>query len=288
LLDMGLDYRVYFQDVPSVLQHKDMRRKEARERYRLLDVLYSDLAAGTMPEFSWVEPAYFSTKKQPATDQHPDHDVGLGEQLIKDIYESVRSSPIWNETAFIVTYDEHGGFFDHVAPPVNVPNPDGLNATDDPFDFTRLGIRVPTVVISPWVKKGTIIHAPHDTTASQYDHTSLISTVVHKLFGPNEGFHIQPYLTDRDAWSKTFEWVFTTVESPRTDCPMELPSIYSQAAYVPPQDGTMLLTDLQQELIQIVAGAANDLNEHKNVNSWTEEQAATYIHDRMVELGILV
>ena len=78
---------------------------------------------------------------------HPDHDVSLGEELVKQIYENLRASPIWEESVFMITYDEHGGFFDHVHPPTNVPNPDGKNSTDDPFDFTRLGVRIPTVCV---------------------------------------------------------------------------------------------------------------------------------------------
>ena len=94
---------------------------------------------GNMPAFSWLEPNYFEAPNYPASDQHPDHDVSIGDQLIKDVYDAVRASPLWNKTALIITYDEHGGFFDHVPPPMNVPNPDGINSTDDPFDFTRLG-----------------------------------------------------------------------------------------------------------------------------------------------------
>lgn len=121
-----------------------------------------------------------------ANDQHPDHDVSAGDQLIKDVYEAVRSSPLWEKTALVITYDEHGGFYDHVPPPTGVPNPDGLNSTDDPFDFTRLGVRVPTVVISPWVKQGTVVHAK-PAGEGQYEHSSIISTVVHKLFQPQSG-----------------------------------------------------------------------------------------------------
>lgn len=97
------------------------------------------LYTGDMPAFSWLEPNYFEAPNIPASDQHPDHDVSIGDQLIKDVYDAVRASPLWEKTALIITYDEHGGFFDHVPPPMNVPNPDGMNSTDDPFDFTRLG-----------------------------------------------------------------------------------------------------------------------------------------------------
>ena len=92
-----------------------------------------------MPAFSWLEPNYFDEEKYAASDQHPDHDVSIGDQLIKDVYDAVRASPLWEKTALIITYDEHGGFFDHVSPPEGVPSPDGISSTDDPFDFTRLG-----------------------------------------------------------------------------------------------------------------------------------------------------
>lgn len=209
--------------------------------------------------------------------------MGLGEQVIKEVYEAVRASPIWNETVFMITYDEHGGFFDHVPPPENVPNPDGKNSTDDPFDFSRLGVRIPTVAASPWIRKGTVVHAPEDSSEGQYDHTSIISTVVHKLFKAEEGYPDPEYLTERDAWSKTFEFIFETEESPRTDCPTELPPIYSQSAYTPPQDGSLPLSDLQRELVQVAAHATDDSGtlETVNLDSWSEGTAAAYIQYRL-------
>ena len=174
LTEMGLDFKVYFELAPCVLAFKDMRTREALSRMHPLRSLYTDLTNGTLPAYSWVEPRYFDTPGGQlcvvyvteyvvtisgvlagvANDQHPDHDVSAGDQLIKDIYEAVRASPLWEKTALVITYDEHGGFYDHVPPPTGVPNPDGKNATDDPFDFTRLGVRVPFVVASPWIKKG--------------------------------------------------------------------------------------------------------------------------------------
>lgn len=87
-------------------------------------------------------------------DQHPDHSVREGERLMKNVYEALRKSPKWNETLFIITYDEHGGFYDHVSPPQEgVPSPDGKDNIYG-FDFKRLGLRVPTILISPWIEKG--------------------------------------------------------------------------------------------------------------------------------------
>lgn len=77
----------------------------------------------------------------------------IGELLIKQVYNAVRNSPQWNTTLLIITFDEHGGFYDHVPPPMNVPNPDGLNSKDPAFNFDRLGVRVPTLMISPWINK---------------------------------------------------------------------------------------------------------------------------------------
>lgn len=291
LIEMGLDYKVYFSDVPSVLMFKDMRHKEARGKFNLIKQFNIDVAAGNIPEFVWLEPGYFNTANQAASDQHPDHDVSIGEQLIKDTYEAIRASPIWNETAFIITYDEHGGFFDHVAPPqTNVPNPDGKNSTDDPFDFTRLGVRIPTVVVSPWVKQGSVFHGPTDDTSGQFDHTSILATVIHKLFKPVAPRPNPEYLTKRDAWAKTFEWVFDDLVAPRTDCLVKLPEIMSHKESFPDSlpvlDGSLLVTDLQMELIQMVSGLIPQKNWRStlgNISQWTEAMGFDYCSAKVKE-----
>lgn len=81
--------------------------------------------------------------------------MALGERYYKDIYEALRASPAWNDTLYIITYDEHGGFYDHVPPPVNVPVPDDSTSYPDAnFKFNRLGVRIPTILISPWLAQG--------------------------------------------------------------------------------------------------------------------------------------
>ena len=82
---------------------------------------------------------------------------------MRNAYEALRNGPLWNETLFIITYDEHGGFYDHVSPPQDgVPNPDGFLGIKNGFNFTRLGVRIPTLAISPWIEKGTLVHEPTD------------------------------------------------------------------------------------------------------------------------------
>ncbi|MHB8543373.1 MAG: alkaline phosphatase family protein [Leptospirales bacterium] len=142
--------------------------------------------------------------------QHPLDDITRGEWLIKTVYETIRNSPHWDDSVLLVTYDEHGGFFDHVAPPSTVRPGDTItdeNNNHHNFDFTQLGVRVPAIVISPLIPAGTIDH-------TTYDHTSLLATV-EQMFG------LKP-LTDRDAHARTFNHLFK-LATPRTDAPTSLP-----------------------------------------------------------------
>jgi len=284
LTEMGLEYRVYYELVPAVLQFKDMRHKDARPKYHRMSDFFEHVASGDLPQYSWLEPNYYDEPGRPANDQHPDHDVSEGDRLIKTIYEAVRAGPKWNSTALIITWDEHGGFYDHVAPPMNVPSPDGIDSTDDPFDFTRLGVRVPTIVVSPWVPKGSVFHAPK--TDSQYEHSSLIKTVVHKMFEPAEGHVRQPYLNKRDEWAAPFDWIFQQLDAPRTDCPTVAPDVPTHRKLYPDTlpllDGKGKLSDLQVSLLTIVAGATKDFEfRNANLSNWTEQDGAFYCRERL-------
>jgi hypothetical protein len=161
---------------------------------------------GLLPTYSFIEPRYFDFLSFKANDQHPPHDVALGDVLIADVYESLRLSPIWGSTLLVVVWDEHGGIYDHVLPPKTV-NPDNLVHVDPPFDFTRLGVRVPAVLISPWIPRGTV-----DSTV--YDHTSVSASL-------NELLDLPEFLTKRDAAAETFGHLIT--DTKRTDAPETLP-----------------------------------------------------------------
>jgi len=145
--------------------------------------------------------------------------VAEGEKFIKRIYEALRASPVWNETLFIITYDEHGGFYDHVPTPLKVPNPDGLNSSNPEFNFTRIGVRIPTVMISPWINKHTVVHGPSGPFEDSEYEASSISATLKKVF------NISNFLTKRDEWAGTFEHVVMNRTEPRTDCPEKLPDI---------------------------------------------------------------
>lgn len=137
-----------------------MRTPANLKKFKQYTSFLSDLKNGILADYTAFEPQYYPTDRKAANDEHPDHPVTVGEAWIKEIYEALRASKFWNETLLIITYDEHGGFYDHVPTPVNVPNPDGRVSLDPPFNFTRTGVRVPTVMVSPWINKGTLVHKP--------------------------------------------------------------------------------------------------------------------------------
>src|SRR5258708_118791 len=101
-------------------------------------------AAGTLPAYTFLEPDFGAG----GNSQHPNYDVAAGEQLIRDVYNTVRNGPGWNDTLLLITYDEHGGNYDPVPPPWGaLPPADSIGEFD--FDFTRLGVPIPALLISP-------------------------------------------------------------------------------------------------------------------------------------------
>ena len=205
LEEQGVSWSIYFHDFPQSVTMSSLRKPEYRGRFKPSHQFFVDLAAGTLPAYSFIEPRYFDFLRWKANDQHPPHDVRLGEHLIADVYESLRRSALWNASLLFVLHDEHGGIFDHVPPPSAV-NPDGLVSVTPPFDFTRLGVRVPSVIISPYVGKGVV-----DSTV--YDHTSILATV-------RELFNLPHALTERDRQANTISRNLTA--HARTDAPMTL------------------------------------------------------------------
>eukprot|EP01065_Artemidia_motanka_P005395 TRINITY_DN12602_c0_g1_i1.p1 TRINITY_DN12602_c0_g1~~TRINITY_DN12602_c0_g1_i1.p1 ORF type:complete len:502 (+),score=201.75 TRINITY_DN12602_c0_g1_i1:91-1596(+) len=284
LEDAGKDWKVYFQEVPSPLAFRHVRTPKRLMKFRQLESFWKDAKEGTLPAYSWVDPSYFGiTKDLPATDQHPNHPVDAGDRLIKKVYEAVRNGPKWNSTLLLVTYDEHGGWYDHVAPPAG-PNPDGLNSTDDKFDFTRLGIRVPTLAISPWVKKGTLVSEPGTggtAKGTEFDASSILATI-QKLYGTKS-------LTKRDAWSASFEGILSESE-PRTDCPTTVPSAPDHNALLAargkslPDPQSAELNHLQQMFAETVAGLPVDgsVSSADEIPA-TEAAAGKWVTDRVTK-----
>jgi phospholipase C len=198
-LDGKQTWRIYAGDVPQSLSIESLAAKFVLDHvkapqdrhFHTLAQYFDDLTQGTLPAYSFIEPQYFNTPFGQATDEHPPHDIQLGEALLGHIYNSLLASNYWQDSLLMVLFDEHGGFFDSVSPPRGVPAPDEFVASQPVFDFTRLGPRVPAVLVSPWVEPGV------DST--QYEHASIPATL-------NVLFDLGPanFLTRRDAAANAF------------------------------------------------------------------------------------
>jgi phospholipase C len=206
LADEGLSWNIYHGDFPHSLALQ--RLWDNPRRFRALDQFHTDVENGHLAHYTFIEPRYFDFLAWKANDQHPPHDVRLGEYLIAEVYETLRSSRFWEKSLLIVLYDEHGGFFDRVSPPRSAPNPDGQNSQDPPFDFTRLGIRVPAILVSPLIEKGQV-------DATPYEHSSVPASI-------KALFDLPGHLTARDKAANTFEKNLSR-STPRTDTPLTLP-----------------------------------------------------------------
>jgi phospholipase C len=137
----------------------------------------ADAAAGQLPAYSFLEPSWGST----GNNQHANYDVALGEALMMQVYQAVRNGPGWAQTLLVITYDEHGGCYDHVPPPGGAVAPDST-VGEFGFDFTRFGVRVPAVLVSPLIPAGTIFRVPEGSTP--IDHTSVLKTIERRWVCP--------------------------------------------------------------------------------------------------------
>ncbi|HTI27185.1 MAG TPA: alkaline phosphatase family protein [Kutzneria sp.] len=190
----GVSGRYYFSDVPYTAlwgtRHLGISR--------LIGEFYADAAAGRLPAVSFVEPGFLGEAVAGlAQDEHPLADIRLGQHFLAGVYNAVVSSPNWPRTALVITYDEWGGFFDHVPPPVGPdPNPDlgaGLR-----------GFRVPCVVVSPRSPRATVAHG-------LYDHTSILKMIEWR-------FGLSP-LTVRDAAANNLAEVLDFANPPQLSAP---------------------------------------------------------------------
>lgn len=171
-----------------------------------LDDFAEKCGRGNLPSYAFLEPNYGGPGQN---DQHPPSDIRPGEKLIADIYNMVKASPAFESTLLIITYDEHGGCYDHVPPPGGARNPDPANRPgQDGFLFNRFGVRVPCVVVNPYIKRGLIARP---AGYIPFDHTSVIKTV-------QNCFGLEGSLTERDKAAPDFSCLLT-LDVPRDDIP---------------------------------------------------------------------
>ena len=198
-------------------------------------------ANDTLPQYSFVEPSFLVDPN----DQHPPHDVRAGDAFLHAIWTAVSTSPAWRDTLLIITFDEHGGCFDHVLPPSGaLPPDDARSPGDEGFGFDRFGVRVPAVLVSPYIAAGTVFRSP---TQTPYDHTSILATLRDWLSIPAA----QMLPSARIADAPTLEQVLT-LSVPRDD----IPTIGAPTAHFVQPAMTEPLNDLQ---VSLLAGSARRL-----------------------------
>ncbi|WP_128002298.1 alkaline phosphatase family protein [Piscinibacter defluvii] len=159
LSEHGVDWRVFFSDMPFALIYERLAQDaNYTARMRPIAEFLDRASTGDLPSFTWVDPNFSDVPDGPraASDDHPpDGDINNGQVFVARVYNALIQSPAWPKTVLIITYDEHGGFYDHVKP------------------LLGFGPRVPCIVVSPWSSKGT--------SKVVFDHTSILSTVLHRF-----------------------------------------------------------------------------------------------------------
>ena len=165
-----------------------------------MDDFFEDVTNGKLMDYSFIEPRYDTGNNYlDGNSMHPLNDIRQGEALVKRVYEALRNSQFWSDTMLIITFDEHGGFYDHQPPPAAVPPGDDSKYSNPAylFPFDRLGVRVPAIVVSAYTRQGTLIGDAPDAPATVFDHSSVLATV-EKRFGLDA-------LTNRDRIANTLE-----------------------------------------------------------------------------------
>jgi len=202
----SVDWRYYYIDVP-VIAVADNLDLDGRVRRAMPDFL-DEAAAGTLPSVAVIDPGFSYN------DDHPPHHPLVGQQYISLVYGALARSPQWERSLLIITYDEHGGFYDHVPPPTA---PDDRAADG----FGQLGFRVATMVIGPWVRPGYVCSTP-------LEHCSVLKHLENK-------YRMQP-LTMRDAAASD---ITDCIDQARIDAagdplpPAEVPAVEFDESQLP-------------------------------------------------------
>ncbi|MCC6810028.1 MAG: alkaline phosphatase family protein [Deltaproteobacteria bacterium] len=162
--DHDVDFRIYISDAPTMLMYLTTYTKYA-QRVVPLQQYFLDAASGDLPELAMVEAKY--TAVEGRDDEHPPSNVQRGQRFTADAVNALIASPAWKRSIMFLTWDEHGGFYDHVPPPAACPTPEApmLDDEAEPGGFDRLGFRVPLIAISPYSKRGHVSHFVSDLTS---------------------------------------------------------------------------------------------------------------------------
>lgn len=223
-----------------------------------------------LPAYSFIEPKFQGIIDLP-NDYHPPHNICRGENFLADVYQAVRNCPYRDKILLIVTFDEHGGCYDHVAPPSGAAPPDPYPVSrDGTFKFDRYGVRVPAIVVSSYVEPGTVFRA--DPGAAPYDHTSILATIRDWPFLNLDKSKFLP--SPRIQAAPTLDRVLTrTIDNPNQNWPDITPKCTIDGTDASPNTP---LNDLQKRLIAIQKNPDNPATVTQEV-----KQLTTYAHGAM-------
>jgi phospholipase C len=208
----GVSSRYFFNDLPvsALWGTPGVNRSSRVEEY------YQRCADGTLPNVSFVDPPFVGAEEGASGDEHPHGDIRAGQAFMSDVVHAFMESPQWRRGALFIVYDEWGGFFDHVRPP-RVPD---QRANRDPNeDFGQMGIRIPAVAVSPYVRRRHVSH-------SVFGFESILKLIEYR-FG-------LPPLNKRDRYAQNIGRSFDWTSKPRVNPPElpDAPAVASQACAV--------------------------------------------------------
>ncbi|MEX3926724.1 alkaline phosphatase family protein [Paraburkholderia sp. BR10936] len=258
-------WKIYFHDFPQTALLS--RLWPYFSNFRLVDEFVKDAAAGQLPGYSFIEPMYFPDSGLP-NDMHPPHDVQLADTLVAKVYNAVRASPNWTSTLLVIVFDEHGGCYDHVAPPPAV-RPDARPGPD--FNFDTFGVRVPAVLISPYTS-ATILRPKG---ATPFDHTSIIRTV-------RNCFGIPGPLSAREAAAPDLSCALNDgFDINRGPASIEIPASAPDAAVL---DAALTRpVNNLQDLLQLVANSLKPLADNSSVAQHLQDLTTSPISAPLVK-----
>jgi phospholipase C len=218
LEDIGVSWKVYNDSVLMSLTRAQfithLGDPLLEGHFHSFGQFRKDALAGRLPAYAFVEPSFVV---QPS-DEHPPHDVRVGEKFLHDVWTAVSGGKHWRNTLLVITYDEHGGCFDHVPPPETAVKPDEI-APQAPFDFHRYGVRVPTVVVSPYIEPGTVFRSA--SPGVEYDHSAILATL--RDWVDPTGKHKKKMLASKRIKAAPKLDMVLTRATPRTDLPLISP-----------------------------------------------------------------
>ncbi len=215
----GVSAGYYFSDLPFLALWGTKYLPISRH----IEDFFAQAASGTLPSYSYLDPFFLGEEQGGSNDDHPHADIRRGQAFLSLVAQAIVNSPLWDRTALVITYDEWGGFFDHVRPPV-LPDDHDANPTETPHG--QAGFRVPAFVLSPFTRRGAI-------GTEQYDHTSILKLVEWR-------WGLSP-LTARDAAARNLAETFDFI-APDTSVPT-LPVVADPGPHVCGMPGVGMATE---------------------------------------------